>query len=159
MTAKHHVLVINPNTSDSVTQRLALQLGQGWPQAHIHCATAPFGAPYIADEYSYCVAGHAVLQEHAALRIDGGLRRRHGDGEALGHNLPSLPLTPVEKELTQGQEIPAAQPQTAAALLGHNFPESPWYKDAYNLVKSNGLEPSENKSSWMSRALRKVGLG
>ncbi|WP_034467464.1 outer membrane protein assembly factor BamD [Afipia sp. P52-10] len=49
--------------------------------------------------------------------------------------------------------------QTAAALLGHNFPESAWYKDAYNLVKSNGLEPSENKSSWMSRALRKVGLG
>lgn len=62
MTAKHHVLIINPNTSDSVTQRLALQLGQGWPQAHIHGVTAPFGAPYIADEYSYCVAGHAVLQ-------------------------------------------------------------------------------------------------
>jgi len=48
--------------------------------------------------------------------------------------------------------------QTAAALLGHNFPESTWYKDAYNLVKAQGLEPSENKSSWMSRALRKVGL-
>ena len=47
--------------------------------------------------------------------------------------------------------------QTAAALLGHNFPDSAWYKDAYNLVKSQGLEPSENKSSWMSRALRKVG--
>ena len=26
--------------------------------------------------------------------------------------------------------------QTAAAVLGHNFPESPWYKDAYNLVKT-----------------------
>lgn len=52
-----------------------------------------------------------------------------------------------------------SEAQTAAALLGHNFPESPWYKDAYNLVKSNGLEPSENKSSWMSRALRKVGFG
>ncbi|MDQ8727822.1 outer membrane protein assembly factor BamD [Bradyrhizobium sp. LHD-71] len=49
--------------------------------------------------------------------------------------------------------------QTAAALLGHNFPESQWYKDTYNLVKSQGLEPSENKGSWMSRALRKIGLG
>jgi outer membrane protein assembly factor BamD len=49
--------------------------------------------------------------------------------------------------------------QTAAALLGHNFPESSWYKDAYGLVKSQGLEPNENRSSWMSRALRKVGLG
>jgi len=26
--------------------------------------------------------------------------------------------------------------QTAAAVLGHNFPDSRWYKDAYNLVKS-----------------------
>jgi outer membrane protein assembly factor BamD len=52
-----------------------------------------------------------------------------------------------------------SEAQTAAALLGHNFPESNWYKDAYSLVKSQGLEPSENKSSWMSRALRKVGLG
>lgn len=65
---QHHVLLINPNTSDSVTQRLALQLGAGWPQVHIHRATAPFGAPYIADEYSYCVAGHAVLQAWQAAQ-------------------------------------------------------------------------------------------
>ncbi len=26
--------------------------------------------------------------------------------------------------------------QTAAAVLGHNFPDSPWYKDAYKLVKT-----------------------
>jgi outer membrane protein assembly factor BamD len=49
--------------------------------------------------------------------------------------------------------------QTAAAVLGHNFPDSRWYQDAYNLVKSNGLEPSENQSSWISRAFKKVGLG
>jgi outer membrane protein assembly factor BamD len=42
--------------------------------------------------------------------------------------------------------------QTAAAVLGHNFPESPWYKDSYNLVKNAGQEPSENKQSWISRA-------
>ncbi len=42
--------------------------------------------------------------------------------------------------------------QTAAAVLGHNFPESPWYKDAYNLVKTAGQEPNENKPSWISRA-------
>ncbi len=49
--------------------------------------------------------------------------------------------------------------QTAAAVLGHNFPDSPWYKHAYNLVKGGGLEPSENKGSWISRAFKKVGLG
>jgi outer membrane protein assembly factor BamD len=49
--------------------------------------------------------------------------------------------------------------QTAAAVLGHNFPDSRWYKDAYNLVKSGGVEPSENKTSYISKAFKKLGLG
>jgi outer membrane protein assembly factor BamD len=49
--------------------------------------------------------------------------------------------------------------QTAAAVLGHNFPDSKWYKDAYNIVKSGGGEPTENRGSWISRAFKKVGLG
>jgi outer membrane protein assembly factor BamD len=49
--------------------------------------------------------------------------------------------------------------QTAAAVLGHNFPDSQWYKDAYNLVKSGGLEPHENKESYISKAFKKLGLG
>jgi outer membrane protein assembly factor BamD len=52
-----------------------------------------------------------------------------------------------------------AEAQTAAAVLGHNFPDSRWYKDAYNLVKGGGLEPSENQGSWISRAFKKAGLG
>lgn len=42
--------------------------------------------------------------------------------------------------------------QTAAAVLGHNFPESRWYRDAYVLLESGGLEPRENRQSWISRA-------
>jgi outer membrane protein assembly factor BamD len=53
--------------------------------------------------------------------------------------------------------VPEAQ--TAAAVLGHNFPDSRWYKDAYNLVKSGGVEPSENKGSYISKAFKKLGLG
>jgi len=49
--------------------------------------------------------------------------------------------------------------QTAAAVLGHNFPDSPWYKDAYKLLKSAGGEPAENKGSWMSKAFKKFGVG
>ncbi len=49
--------------------------------------------------------------------------------------------------------------QTAAAVLGHNFPDSPWYKDAYRLLKTAGGEPNENKESWISKAFKKVGLG
>jgi outer membrane protein assembly factor BamD len=49
--------------------------------------------------------------------------------------------------------------QTSAAVLGHNFPDSRWYKDAYALVQQRGLQPSENKSSWISQAFSKLGVG
>jgi len=49
--------------------------------------------------------------------------------------------------------------QTAAAVLGHNFPSSPWYKESYALVRGGGLEPAEDRGSWISKAFRKVGLG
>jgi outer membrane protein assembly factor BamD len=49
--------------------------------------------------------------------------------------------------------------QTAAAVLGHNFPDSPWYKDAYRLVKAGGgAEPVEDKGSWMSKAFQKLNV-
>ena len=53
----------------------------------------------------------------------------------------------------------AGEAQTAAAVLGHNFPDSRWYKDAYNLVRSGGVEPNENKDSYISKAFKKLGLG
>jgi outer membrane protein assembly factor BamD len=49
--------------------------------------------------------------------------------------------------------------QTAAAVLGHNFPDSRWYADAYKLIKTGGVEPVENKSSWISQAFKKMGMG
>jgi len=53
--------------------------------------------------------------------------------------------------------VPEAQ--TAAAVLGHNFPDSVWYKDAYQMVKGTGFEPQENTGSWISRAFKKFGVG
>jgi len=52
-----------------------------------------------------------------------------------------------------------SEAQTAAAVLGHNFPDSKWYQDAYKLVKSGGVEPEENKGSYISKAFKKLGLG
>jgi outer membrane protein assembly factor BamD len=49
--------------------------------------------------------------------------------------------------------------QTAAAVLGHNFPDSRWYKDAYELVRAGGLEPRENQGSWISRTFSKLSFG
>ncbi|MFG1397837.1 outer membrane protein assembly factor BamD [Roseixanthobacter pseudopolyaromaticivorans] len=52
-----------------------------------------------------------------------------------------------------------SEAQTAAAVLGYNFPDSQWYKDAYKLVQSSGKLPVENKGSWISQAFKKLGLG
>lgn len=46
--------------------------------------------------------------------------------------------------------------QTAAVVLGHNFPDSPWYKDAYTLVSTGGSVPREDRGSWISRAWASV---
>lgn len=52
--------------------------------------------------------------------------------------------------------------QTAAAVLGHNFPDSQWYKDTYVLLDSKGARPREDTESWISRSMktfqRTVGL-
>src|ERR1700759_4370821 len=46
--------------------------------------------------------------------------------------------------------------QTAAAVLGHNFPDSTWYHDAYNLLKAGGAAPKQDSGSWMIRVLGKT---
>ncbi|MFN0264285.1 outer membrane protein assembly factor BamD [Tepidamorphus sp. 3E244] len=45
--------------------------------------------------------------------------------------------------------------QTAAAVLGHNYPNSPWYKDSYTLLEKGGYKPEINSGSWLSRIIRR----
>lgn len=44
--------------------------------------------------------------------------------------------------------------KTAAAVLGANYPGSPWYKDAYALLTEHNLAPTEDKGSWIVKAFR-----
>jgi outer membrane protein assembly factor BamD len=45
-----------------------------------------------------------------------------------------------------------SEAQTAAAVLGHNFPNSQWYQDAYQLVSTDGQQPVASPKSWIARA-------
>ena len=49
-----------------------------------------------------------------------------------------------------------SEAQTAAAVLGYNFPDSQWYADSFALLQSGGLAPRENTSSWISRAGKRI---
>ena len=91
-----------------------------------------------------------------------GLHRRHQPLQSGRHQYQTT--RHVEEALMRLTEAYMAlgiveEAQTAAAVLGHNFPDSDWYKHAYALVKTGGVEPSENKGSWISKAFKKVGLG
>lgn len=39
---------------------------------------------------------------------------------------------------------------TATAVLGHNYPSSTWYKQAFELLGKQGLAPAMNDGSWMA---------
>lgn len=59
----------------------------------------------------------------------------------------------TEAYLSLGVEDEA---KTAAAVLGHNYPGSPWYEDSYALLTGKRLDPDENQSSWISRVWQSV---
>ncbi|HEY1637599.1 MAG TPA: outer membrane protein assembly factor BamD [Rhizomicrobium sp.] len=44
--------------------------------------------------------------------------------------------------------------QTAAAVLGANYPGSFWYQDAYDLLVAHQLRPEENPESWISKLFK-----
>jgi len=45
--------------------------------------------------------------------------------------------------------VPEAQ--TAAAVLGYNFPDSKWYKNSYNLLQKKGTRPQVHPGSWITK--------
>lgn len=73
------VLLINPNTSQWVTQALVEQIDRVLPadaSLSIDAATATLGASYIASEAAYAIAAHALLdcfaanyQDHDAVAV------------------------------------------------------------------------------------------
>lgn len=67
------LLVINPNTTTSVTDLLARHLGGVLsPAVQVRAVTARFGPPYISDEAGCAVASHGVLDawQHALHTSD-----------------------------------------------------------------------------------------
>ena len=48
----------------------------------------------------------------------------------------------------------AGEAQTAAAVLGHNYPSSQWYKDAVDLLNKQGLAPQVNSGSSLASLKR-----
>jgi outer membrane protein assembly factor BamD len=46
--------------------------------------------------------------------------------------------------------------QTAAAVLGYNYPGSEWYLDSYALLEGVDLRPETDEESWINRAFNSI---
>jgi len=62
----------------------------------------------------------------------------------------------VEANLALGI-VPEAQ--SAAAVLGYNYPSSKWYQSSYALLGKQGVKPQETQGSWISRQWKKMAPG
>ena len=49
--------------------------------------------------------------------------------------------------------------QTAGAILGYNYQSSPFYQDAFNLLKDRGLSPEAKGTSWLATVYRQMVKG
>lgn len=72
------LLIINPNTSETITARLkALAEDEAGGAAAVSAISARFGAPYISDRAGAVVAAHAVLDAAEAAR------EAYGEADAI----------------------------------------------------------------------------
>ncbi len=70
--AMRQILIINPNTSASVTALLQSHAQKVvGAEVTVQAVTARFGAPYISCEASYAVAAHATLDAWASAVAEG----------------------------------------------------------------------------------------
>lgn len=111
------LLLINPNTSATVTDLLAHHAGASAPRDGVlHAVTAPFGEPYIASAAACAVAEQAVpaaWQAHVAAHgpPDAVLVACFGDpGVAALRALTGVPVLGLaEVAMRQGQALADAQ--------------------------------------------------
>lgn len=98
---QRRLLVINPNTSSSITERVQQAIhAESPPDVWTEAVTARFGAPYIGDPCGYAVAAHATLESwarHSSQRVlgpDGIVIACFGDPGLLAlRELAGCPVT------------------------------------------------------------------
>jgi allantoin racemase len=112
-------LVINPNTTAAVTDKVVAACRQAQPALHWEGATARFGAAYIADEASYATGGHAALDTLDAFHAghDAVLLACFGDPGLLA--LRERALVPVIGLAQSSFEAAARRGRFAVVTGGH----------------------------------------
>ena len=106
-----HILLINPNTSTSVTETLQAEAEKHLPSdARLTAVTAEFGFPVISTRVAYAVAAYAALDAfaRAAGEFDAVLVGCFGDPglEALREISPVPVVGLAEASIHAAQQLP-----------------------------------------------------
>jgi len=96
--------------------------------------------------------GRFYLRTGAPLAAIIRFRRVVDDFQTTSH-VPEALQRLTEAYLTLGL---VAEAQATAAVLGHNYPGSEWYQDAYALLTDGGEAPLQEDQGWFSRTWNSV---
>lgn len=108
------LLLINPNTTVSITARVAeVAAGMAGANVRVRAVTGRFGARYVSSRTSYAIAGHAALDAYA----------EHGEGaDAVVLACFGDPALLALKEIARQPVVGMAEASClAAAGLGGRF--------------------------------------
>ena len=100
------------------------------------------------------IGRYYLKREHFTAAIN-RFRAVVEDFQTTSHTAEAL-LRLTESYLSLGLTDEA---QTAAAILGHNYQGSPFYQDAFNLLRGRGLEPEAAGKGWLRDIYRQVVRG
>lgn len=130
------LLVINPNTSTSVTARIeAVARAAAAPGTELEFVTAPYGVPYIATRAEAIIGGRVVLEILAEreAEFDGAVVAAFGDpGLGAARELMSIPVV----GLAEASMLMACPLGRRFSIVSFSSRLEPWYREC---VEWNGL--------------------
>lgn len=103
------ILLINPNTTESITARMAASAAEFAPQVDFVAASARFGGRYISSRATYAIASHSALDAWAAAEgpFDAAILACFGDPglEALRELSPCPVIGMADASLHAGLQL------------------------------------------------------
>jgi allantoin racemase len=123
------ILVINPNTSDSVTEKIAaVARGAASPGTTLSFITAPYGVPYIATRAEAVIGGRVALEILAERQseFDAAVIAAFGDpGLGAARELMSIPVV----GLAEASLLMACPLGRRFSIVSFSSRLEPWYRE------------------------------
>ena len=123
------ILVINPNTSASVTEKIAtVARSAASPGTTLEFITAPYGVPYIATRAEAIIGGRVVLEILAEREAesDGAVIAAFGDpGLGGARELMSIPIV----GLAEAAMLMACPLGRKFSIVSFSSRLEPWYRE------------------------------